>query len=245
MRTRMTQRVLVTGASKGIGRAIAVETAKAGYQVTIHYCRDKDGAEETSRLISDIGGSSSLISFDISDREQTRKELEKDIADNEMYYGIICNAGITADNAFPSISEDDWDRVIHTNLDGFYNVLKPLIMPLVRRRKPGRIITLSSVSGITGNRGQVNYSASKAGIIGATKALAVEMGKRNITVNCIAPGIIESDMSDDVPWDHIKSAVPLRRMGKPEEVGALAAFLLSENAAYITRQVISVNGGMI
>lgn len=239
------KRVLVTGASKGIGRAIAVEVAKAGYNVTIHYRRDKEGAQETLKLIHDIGGEATLISFDISDREQTREELEKDITKYEMYYGIICNAGIAADNAFPSISDDDWDRVIHTNLDGFYNVLKPLIMPLVRRRKPGRIITISSVSGIIGNRGQVNYSASKAGIIGATKALAVEMGKRNITVNCIAPGIIESDMSDEVPWDHIKSAVPLRRMGKPDEVGALAAFLLSDKAAYITRQVISVNGGMV
>jgi 3-oxoacyl-[acyl-carrier protein] reductase len=162
-----------------------------------------------------------------------------------VYYGVICNAGVAADNAFPSISGEDWDKVLHTNLDGFYNVLYPIIMPMVQNRKPGRIITLSSVSGLIGNRGQVNYSASKAGIIGATKALAIEMGKRKITVNCIAPGIIESEMTEDVPWDYIKSSVPLRRMGKPEEVAGLAIFLLSENAAYITRQVISVNGGMI
>lgn len=241
----MKERVLITGASKGIGKAIAIEAGKAGYDVVIHYGKDTNGANDTKRIIEENGGSASIISFDISNREQTKTTLLDDISNNKMYYGVICNAGISADNAFPSITDDEWDRVIHTNLDGFYNVLHPLIMPFVRRKKPGRIITLSSVSGIIGNRGQVNYSASKAGIIGATKALAVELGKRNITVNCIAPGVIESDMTADIPWDHIKSTVPLRRMGKPEEVASLASFLLSESASYITRQVISVNGGMI
>lgn len=245
MKSELTKRVLVTGASKGIGRSIAIEAAKAGYEVIVHYGRDLDGANKTVEEIIAIGGKSSIISFDISDRAETKNSLENEIEKNGMFYGVICNAGIACDNAFPSITGEEWDRVIHTNLDGFYNVLHPLIMPFVQTRKPGRIITLSSVSGLIGNRGQVNYSASKAGIIGATKALAIEMGKRNITVNCIAPGVIESDMTTDVPWDYIKSSVPLRRMGKPEEVGALAVFLLSESASYITRQVISVNGGMI
>lgn len=239
------KRVLVTGASKGIGKAIAIASGEAGYEVIVHYNRDIKGAKDSVKQICDAGGSAYIMSFDISNRESCRTELEKDVEAKGVYYGVICNAGIAADNAFPSIPGEDWDKVIHTNLDGFYNVLHPLIMPMVRSRKPGRIITLSSVSGLIGNRGQVNYSASKAGIIGATKALAIEMGKRNITVNCIAPGVIESEMTDEVPWDHIKSTIPLRRMGKPEEVAGLAVFLLSQSAAYISRQVISVNGGMI
>lgn len=241
----MNKRVLVTGASKGIGRAIAIAAGKAGYQVSIHYNKDRKGAEETALAIGESLYPPEILSFDISNRENTKEVLENETNRHGAYYGVVCNAGITADNAFPSISGEDWDRVLHTNLDGFYNVLNPLVMPMVRSRTPGRIITLSSVSGIMGNRGQVNYSASKAGIIGASKALAIELGKRNITVNCIAPGVIESDMTEDIPWDHIKSSIPLRRMGKPEEVASLALFLLSEGASYISRQVISVNGGMI
>jgi 3-oxoacyl-[acyl-carrier protein] reductase len=241
----MERRVLVTGASKGIGQAIAIEAARAGFDVSVHYNRDKQGAEKTAAAVTELGRSASILSFDISQRDECREALEKEIEEYGVFYGIVCNAGITRDNAFPSITSEDWDRVIHTNLDGFYNVVHPLIMPMVRARKPGRIIALSSVSGLIGNRGQVNYSASKAGLIGAVKALAVEMGKRNITVNCIAPGVIETEMVEEVPWDHIKASVPLRRMGKPEEVGALAAFLLSDSAAYITRQVISVNGGIV
>ncbi|MDR1277224.1 MAG: 3-oxoacyl-ACP reductase FabG, partial [Treponema sp.] len=183
-----------------------------------------------------------LLQFDISDREDCRNKLEA--WSQGPFWGVVCNAGINADNAFPALSGEDWDQVIHTNLDGFYNVLHPLIMPLCRR-KQGRIITVSSVSGIMGNRGQVNYSASKAGIIGATKALAVELASRSITVNCIAPGIIETDMIKDAPLDMILPAIPMGRVGKPEEVAALAVFLLSGAAAYITRQVISVNGGLL
>ncbi len=237
--------VLITGASKGIGKSIALAAGAAGYEVIVHYRSDATGAEAVMDSLSTMGESGRILQFDISDRDLTKQVLEEDIERNGVYYGVVCNAGISADNAFPSISEQDWDTVIHTNLDGFYNVLHPLIMPMVQTRKPGRIITLSSVSGIVGNRGQVNYSAAKAGIIGATKALAIEMGKRDITVNCIAPGIIKTAMSKDIPWEHIRSMIPLRRMGKPEEVAALAIFLLSESAAYITRQVISVNGGMI
>ncbi|HBN22587.1 MAG TPA: 3-oxoacyl-ACP reductase FabG [Holosporales bacterium] len=237
--------VLVTGASKGIGRAIALDAAKAGYDIAIHYGRDQKGAQETLKAVQDLGQKGHLISFDIADREACRLVLEADIREHGVYYGIVLNAGIARDNAFPALEDEDWDQVIHTNLDGFYNILKPLVMPLVRTRKPGRIITLSSLSGVAGNRGQVNYSASKAGLIGATKALALELAKRQITVNCVAPGVIETQMIEDISQEEIKKMVPLRRFGHPEEVAATVTFLLSKGAGYITRQVISVNGGMI
>jgi 3-oxoacyl-[acyl-carrier protein] reductase len=237
--------VLVTGASKGIGKAIALKAAKAGYTVIVHYGKDRVGAEDTLAHILKDGGKGRLTSFDIADRESCRAHLEADIGEHGAYYGVVLNAGIARDNAFPALEDEDWDLVIHTNLDGFYNVLKPLVMPMVRQRTPGRIVTLSSVSGQIGNRGQVNYSASKAGLIGATKALALELAKRNITVNCIAPGIIETQMIKNLPQEEIQKMVPLRRLGKPEEVAATVVFLLSEDAGYITRQVISVNGGLI
>ena len=193
----------------------------------------------------DIGRSARVLQFDISNRAMCRDILEADVEQYGAYYGVVCNAGVARDNAFPAIPGEDWDEVLRTNLDGFYNVLHPLIMPMIRRRQPGRIVTLSSVSGLVGNRGQVNYSAAKAGIIGASKALAVELGKRNITVNCVAPGLIETDMVKDLSSDEILKIVPLRRAGKAEEVAATVSFLMSKDAAYITRQVISVNGGMV
>jgi 3-oxoacyl-[acyl-carrier protein] reductase len=159
-------------------------------------------------------------------------------------YGVVCNAGLARDAAFPAMSGEDWDTVLRSNLDGFYNVLNPLIMPMVRRRKPGRIVTVASVSGIMGNRGQVNYSAAKAGIIGATKALAVELAKREITVNCVAPGLIDTEMLADASVEPMIAAIPMRRLGKPEEVAAVVRFLVSDAASYVTRQVISVNGGL-
>ncbi len=186
-----------------------------------------------------------MLQFDVSDRDQCREVLEADIEQHGACYGVVCNAGITRDNAFPALSSDDWDQVIGTNLDGFYNVLQPIIMPMIHRRKPGRIVTLSSVAGIMGNRGQVNYSAAKAGIIGASKALAVELGKRKITVNCVAPGLIDTEMTQDLPMEEVLKLVPLRRAGKAAEVAATVNFLMSADAAYITRQVISVNGGML
>lgn len=241
----MKKRVLITGASRGIGKSIALYIAKNGYEVVINYKSNHEAAMQVFEAIATSGGSSSILQFDISNRIECKAVIEADIEKNGSYYGVICNASIVKDNPFPLISGDDWDQVLHTNLDGFYNVLHPVIMPMIQNRQGGRIITLSSISGIAGNRGQVNYSAAKAGIIGATKALALELAKRKITVNCIAPGIIETDMTTELPVEEIVKMIPLRRIGKPEEVASLAGYLLSEEAAYITRQVISVNGGMI
>jgi len=238
------KKVLITGASRGIGRAIAFAVSKAGYQVTAHYHKGKKDAESLEKEILSAGGKIELIQFDVSNREECREKLEKWTEENGSFYGIICNAGVCADNTFPALSADEWDTVLRTDLDSFYNVLHPLTMPLCREKK-GRIITISSVSGIMGNRGQVNYSAAKAGIIGATKALAVELASRGITVNCIAPGIIETDMAVNLPMDKIIPLIPMGRLGKPDEVASLAIFLLSESASYITRQVVSVNGGML
>jgi len=238
------KKVLVTGASKGIGRAIAMAVSDAGYQLTAHYNKGKEAAEALQKEILQKGGSIELIQFDISNREECREKLEQWSEKNGAFWGVICNAGISADDSFPGMTGEYWDKVLRTDLDSFYNVLHPLMMPICRKKK-GRVITISSVSGITGNRGQVNYSAAKAGIIGATKALAVELGSRSITVNCIAPGIIETEMIRDVPMDIVLPSIPMGRAGKPEEVAGLAVFLLSESASYITRQVISVNGGMV
>jgi 3-oxoacyl-[acyl-carrier protein] reductase len=241
----MTRHVLVTGASKGIGRAIAVQLAADGFNVAVHFMGDEQGAQQTLDTITEAGGCGRLIRFDISNREQCRVELEKDIEQHGAYYGVVNNAGITRDTAFPAMTEEEWDGVIHTNLDSFYNVLHPCIMPMVRNRSGGRIVTMASVSGITGNRGQTNYSAAKAGVIGATKSLALELGKRKITVNCVAPGLIDTGMVDDHVKEHALPQVPLRRMGEPKEVAGLVSYLMSDVAAYVTRQVISINGGLV
>ena len=238
------KKVLITGASGGIGRAIALACAREGYGIVAHFNNGEDKANELKKQIEGEGGKCSLLKFNIRDRQNCRDVLEKWTEENGAFWGIVLNAGICRDNAFPALSDENWDDVIHTNLDGFYNVLKPLVMPLCRK-KQGRIVTIASVSGIIGNRGQTNYSASKAGIIGATKALAVELASRKITVNCIAPGFIETDMIKDAPIEHILPTIPMQRAGKPEEVAAAAVFLLSEGASYITRQVLSVNGGLI
>ncbi|WP_318742704.1 3-oxoacyl-ACP reductase FabG [Treponema sp.] len=237
------KKILVTGASGGIGRAIALDCAKAGYYVICHYNRGQEKAESLLEEIKAAGGNGELIQFDIADREDCRTKLDVMTEKHGALWGIINNAGIAKDNTFAGLSGEEWDSVVHTNLDSFYNVLNPLVMPLARKKK-GRIITIASVSGIIGNRGQTNYSASKAGIIGATKALATELASRSITVNCIAPGLIETDMIKDAPMDMIMQTIPMRRAGKPSEVSSLAVFLLSEEAGYITRQVISVNGGL-
>ncbi len=241
----MSKTVLITGSSRGIGKAIAQRLARDGYEIVVHCRSRREEADELAQFIATMGRHARVLQFDISDRATTAATLEADIERHGCYYGIVCNAGVVRDNAFPAMSGDDWDFVLRSNLDGFYNVLNPLIMPLVRRRAPGRIVTLASVSGLIGNRGQVNYSAAKAGIIGATKALALELAKREITVNCVAPGLIETELISEAPVDEILKLIPVRRIGKPDEVAAAVSFLLTEDAAYITRQVISVNGGLI
>lgn len=241
----MSRHVLVTGASKGIGQAVAIQLAQDGFEVVVHYMSDQAGAEQTQATIQQAGGQARLLQLDISNRDQCREKIEADIEEYGAYYGVVSNAGITRDTAFPAMMSDEWDSVIHTNLDSFYNVLHPCVMPMVQLRKGGRIITMASVSGIMGNRGQTNYSAAKAGVIGATKSLALELAKRKITVNCVAPGLIDTGMVDEHVQEHALPQVPLRRMGKPEEVAGLVSYLMSDNAAYITRQVISVNGGLV
>ncbi len=236
--------ILVTGSSRGIGKAIALRLAREGYDIVVHCHSRLVEATQVQDSIVQMGRQSRVLRFDLADRSVVQNILEADILAHGAYYGVVCNAGLTRDNAFPAMSGEDWDLVLRSNLDGFYNVLSPLVMPMIQRRKPGRIVTLSSVSGLIGNRGQVNYSAAKAGIIGATKALAVELAKRKITVNCVAPGLIETDMLKDLPLDEVVSAIPARRLGTTEEVAALVAFLMSKDAGYITRQVISINGGM-
>lgn len=236
--------VLITGSSRGIGRAIALKLAHDGFDIVLHCRGNLAAAESVADELRALNAYSRTLVFDIADRKACRELIEQDIETHGCYYGVVCNAGINRDNAFPALSEEDWDSVIHTNLDGFFNVLQPIIMPMVRTRKPARIVALSSVSGLVGNHGQVNYSASKAGIIGAVKALAVELAKRSITVNCVAPGIIETDMIQDLPLKEMLDVIPMRRLGRPEEVAAAVSFLISEDASYMTRQVISVNGGM-
>ncbi len=241
----MQRQVLVTGASKGIGRAIACRLAADGFDIVVHYHSDLQGAEQTLQQVQRSGRDGRLLCFDIADREQCRQRLESDIEQHGAYYGVVSNAGIIRDAAFPALSDDDWDGVIHTNLDGFYNVLQPCVMPMIAARRGGRIVTLSSVSGVMGNRGQVNYSAAKAGIIGASKALALELAKRKITVNCVAPGLIDTGMVAEEIQHEAMKLIPLQRMGQAEEVAGLVSYLMSDIAAYVTRQVISINGGMV
>ncbi|MCL2011444.1 MAG: 3-oxoacyl-ACP reductase FabG [Cystobacterineae bacterium] len=236
--------VLVTGASRGIGRAIALAAAAADYKVIAHYCHSENAALSLQEEIKAQGKAVELLRFDIANRKETQSTLEEYSQREGALWGIVCNAGICADNAFPALTAEEWDKVLHTNLDGFYNVLHPLVMPLCRK-KQGRIISLASVSGIAGNRGQVNYSASKAGIIGATKALALELASRSITVNCIAPGLIDTEMVKEAPLEKLLPSIPMGRIGKSQEVAALVLFLLSDAASYITRQVIAVDGGLL
>ena len=224
------RRVLVTGSSRGIGKAVADRLRADGFEVVTHSVRS----------------SGTDLQFDVSDREACRKAIEADIEKNGPYYGVVLNAGVNRDNVFPGMEDAEWDQVLDTDLGGFYNVLKPCVMPMIAAHFKGRIVAMSSVSGLIGNRGQVNYSAAKAGVIGAVKALAVELARRGITVNAVAPGLIETDMSEALAdmQDEMKKAIPMRRLGTADEVAAVVSFLFRDDAAYVTRQVISVNGGL-
>ena len=233
---------MITGSSRGIGASIARRLANE-YEVVLH-ARSK--SDELLKMASELGAK--FMTFDVADTAAAKEAIEADMEANGVYYGVILNAGITRDNTFVGLSDEEWFDVIDVNLNGFYNVLRPALMPMIRARKPARIVTLSSVSGVIGNRGQVNYSASKAGIIGASKALAVELASRGITVNCVAPGLIKTDMSEEILnsdfLDEVLKAIPAKRAGEASEVAGLVKFLLSDEASYITRQVIGVNGGL-
>lgn len=240
----MGKQVLITGSSRGIGKEIALYLAQNGYDIILHCNKNTQKAEEVLEELKKIGVEARILKFDTSNREECKKVITEDIEQNGIYFGVVLNAGIARDAVFPAMEDEAWDSVLNTNLGGFYNVLKPIVMPMIENRIKGRIVTMSSISGVRGNYGQVNYSASKAGIIGASKALALELAKRKITVNCVAPGVIESDMTKDLPVDEMKKLIPMKRFGTGKEVASLVNYLMSEDAGYITGQVISVNGGM-
>lgn len=235
----------MTGATGSIGQAIAYALAGRGFPLVIHAHRNRDGLEKVAENLRSVGKRVETITSDVSDRSTTREVILGCIERLGPFWGVVSNAGVHRDAPFPGLTDEDWDTVLGTNLDAFYNVLHPVTMPMIQRRDGGRIVTISSVAGITGNRGQVNYSAAKAGIIGATRALAQELAKRRIAVNSVAPGFIESEMVKNLPIDEIVPHIPMRRLGRPNEVGELVAFLFSDAAEYITGQVISINGGLI
>ncbi len=240
----MGKQVLITGSSRGIGKETALYLAQNGFDIILHCNKNIQKAEEVLKSIQNLGVKGRILQFDTKNREECKKVITDDIQKNGVYFGVVLNAGIARDVVFPVMEDDDWDSVLDTNLGGFYNVLKPIVMPMIENRIKGRIIAMSSISGLRGNYGQVNYSASKAGIIGAVKALALELAKRKITVNCVAPGVIESDMTKELPADEVRKLIPMKRFGTAKEVASLVNYLMSEDAGYITGQVISVNGGL-
>jgi 3-oxoacyl-[acyl-carrier protein] reductase len=240
----MKPRALITGGTRGIGAAIAAALARAGHPVILNYLSNDTVAQATRAAIEGAGGRCELTRFDVADADQASAAMAHLLGDGAEPIGVLVNnAGVARDAAFPALETGDWQRVTRTTLDGFFHVTRPLVMPMVRRRW-GRIINIASVSGVVGNRGQVNYSAAKAGLIGATRSLAQEVAHRGVTVNAIAPGLIETEMIAGAPLDLILKQIPMRRLGQPEEVAHLAAFLATDEAAYITGQVIGINGGL-
>ena len=240
----MTDSVFISGSSRGIGRAIALRLARQGYTIVLHARQASPQLQQTEQELVQAGAQVRVLTFDITDREAAKSALEADINEHGMYWGVVVNAGIAQDETFAAMSPESWDSVIDTNLKSFYNIIQPLIMPFVHARRGGRIIAMSSVSGIMGNRGQVNYAASKAGLIGACKSLALELASRRITVNVIAPGLIETDMVDESALERALPFIPMRRAGTAEEVAGAAAYLMSKEAGYITRSVLEINGGL-
>lgn len=237
---------LITGGSRGLGRAVCLKLAKMGISVIINYQTNKDAAEEVAALAEKEGVCAELMPFDVSVKEEVDKALtqwEDQHPDDYIAY-LVNNAGIRKDNMMFMMPEQDWHRVLDINLNGFFYVTQRLLPRMMMRKHGGRIVNMASLSGLKGMPGQTNYSAAKAALIGATKALAQEVAVRNVTVNAIAPGFIETDMTKDLPSDQLKEMIPMRRFGKPEEVAALVGFLISEEAGYITGDVISINGGL-
>jgi len=234
---------LVTGGSKGIGRAICVELGRCGYDVAVNYHSDEKGAADTLAQVRRQGGGGRIMGFDVRDAQGSQQAIQTLLADVETLDVLVNNAGVTADGLFLMMPRENWKKVVDTTLDGFYNVTRPIIEKMIRQRK-GSVVSIASVSGLVANRGQANYSAAKAGLIGASRSLAAEVARLGIRVNVVAPGLIETDMIKDLPLGNIKAMIPMARVGKPEEVARVVRFLCSGDASYISGQVIGVNGGM-